>query len=562
MPPFDTDDLTGAVRRLEEADPGDRAELAIRIQRMLLEKPNVWGNFPAALAERYRSMIEADRPAVRSIGALAAGHFAYSGEDFYDDVEAVDETEAAAAVFDALDDESPLVRQVAAGCGVDHLGDVVSRVLDDPEYRPLPAGEIATTLFRRLHDDDPTVRLRIGATVLHYGDELFRAHPEARAAVRTLVGVFDDDLNANCVYDRPTAAPRRAAFRVLELTFGEYDESPVVAHVDEIAARLSDEHRQVGRSAGRLLERLRAAGHITVKDIADEVITAATRLDADRWWSGFPELALRTALARDDAVEPVYEHLRARYTAANKEMREWSGGDAYLIAFSRLVRAADHPFDPHAETLAATIARDTAATDGTDPLVLLAPDFPEFVAEQLRRGYGRVVEDDLGRRRRFCADLVVDVADRNPTAVEGVPDVLAENFADRRVRDTIAALVDAHPELAVHAVPEGFARSECEAPLSTDRLELIEETAAHWERAPDGLVETLVDTAGYSYTDRWAPNRRGAVRALVALHEGGLSVLPESFGPFVDRYEQGAFDEDDDPVDPLEMDAAESAGLR
>lgn len=564
MPPFDTDELTDAVQRLEEAAPANRADIAFEIQRILLENPNFWGNFPPALAERYQSMLEADRPAVRSVGALAAGHFAYCGGDFYEDVEAVDSTEAAAALFDALEGESPLVRQVAAGCGLNRLGDVVSRVLDDPEYQPLPTEEIAATLLERLRDDDPTVRLRVGAVVFHNGDELLRALPDTQGAVETLVSTFEDDLNASCVYDRPTAAPRHAAFTVLRQTLEEYDESPVVDHVDEIADRLSDENYNGRRAAGRLLERLRTAGHITIEDVSDDIITAAEQLDAKKWRSLFPELALRTALTRDDATGPVYEHFQTKYTATNTTRTAWGSRDSYLIALSRLVRAADYPFDPHAETLAEVIAQDTAATDGTDPLVLLASDHPEFVAEQLRQGYRRLVEGELDRQSRFSTDLVVDVADRNPAAIEGVPEVLAEDFTTRRVRKVITALVDAHPEHAVHVVPDGFANSEWEAPLSIHHSELIEETAAHWERVPDNVVETLIDTAGFSYTDRWAPERRGAIRAFVTLHTEGLIALPEGFGPFVDLYEEGAFDEDgdDDPIDPLETDAAERAGLR
>ncbi len=564
MPPFDTDELTDAVQRLEEAEPGSRAEIAIEIQRILLEDANCWGNFPPVLAERYHSMLEADRPAVRSVGALVAGHFAYSSEDFYEDVDAVDGTEAAAAIFNALNDESPLVRQVAAGCGLNRLGDVVSRVLDDPEYQPLPTDDIATTLFERLCDDDPTVRLRVGAVVVHYGDELLRAYPDTRPAVESLVDTFEDDLNAYCAYDRPTAAPRHAAFTVLSQTLGEYDESLVVDHVDEIAARLSDENRDGRRSAARLLARLRAAGHVTIEDFTDDIVAAAKRFDAEEYGHRFPKLALRTALTSNDAIGPVYEHFQTKYTAVNTTRTTWTSGDSYLVALSRLVRAADYPFDQHAETLAAIIAQDTAATDSTDPLVLLAADHPEFVADQLRGGYERLVEGGLDRRSRFATDLVVAVADRNPAAIEGVPEVLAEDFTNGLVRDTIAALVDAHPDRAVHVVPDGFASSEWEAPLSTHHSELIEETATHWECVPDNLVETLVDTAGFSYTDRWARERRGAVRALVALHNEGQSVLPEGFDPFVALYEDGAFDEDgeDDPIDPLETDAAERAGLR
>lgn len=564
MPPFDTDELTDAVQRLEAAEPADRAEIATDIHRILLEEPNVWGNFPPALAERYQSMLKADRPAVRGVGALAAGHFANSGEDFYEDVGPVDGTEAAAAIFDALDDESPLVRKIAAGCGLNRFGDVVSRILDDPEYQPLPTDEIAAKLLERLRDDDPTVRLRIGAVVFHYGDELLRAHPDTRAAIEALVGTFEDDLNAYCIYDRPTAAPRHAAFTVLRQTLEEYDESLVVDHVDEIAARLSDENREVRRSAGRLLERLQTAGHITNDDINDDIITAAEQLEAEEWGALFPKLALRTGLTRDDAVGPVYEHLQTRYIATNTTRTTWSSRDSYLIALSRLVRAADYPFDPHAETLAAMVAQDTAATDGIDPLILLAADHPEFVAEQLRQGYRRLVEGDLERRSRFSTDLVVDVADRNPAAIEGVPEVLAEDFANGRVREVITVLVDAHPERVHHVMSDGYAKSEWEAPLSTEHSELIEETAAHWERVPDNLVETLIDTSGFSYTDRWAEERRGAVRAIVALHKEELPVLPEGFGPFVHLYEEGAFDEDgdDDPLDPLETDAADGAGLR
>jgi hypothetical protein len=557
MPPSDTDELADLARRLAEADPEEKPAFAIQIQEILLDDINCWGNFPSTLATQFQSMLDEDDPSVRSVGALVAGHVGVYGDEYYTDEYDGDRAEVAASVFDALGDESPVVRQAAASPR--RLGNIVEEALDNDQYRPIPLERMAAMLFELLHDSDPAVRRRIGKVFFAHGAALLDVHPDPRTAVETLVDTFGDPVNAYCTYTRPVASPRHVALMTLEQGFEEYDGSLLANHGEAVAERLHDERRRVRTWAARLLDTLVSAGIVPVGDIADDVITAAQRDDPRAMGRRFPRLALRVAPVEQDAVDPVYGHLRQRFTVTNTRTDRWRSDDPYLIGLSRLVRVADHSFDLPGETLAAVIAQDTAATDRKDPLALLAPDHPEFVADQLRQGYRLLVEGKLDYSSRFYRDLVVDVADRNPAAIEGVPETLAENLSSNDVRKTMTALVDAHPDLAAHVVPDAYARADWEPSLRFQHSQLIEETAEHWETVPDDLIETLVETVG---TDRSEKRRRFAIRALVALDEEGLSVLPERFSPFVDLYDRGAFDDDGDPVDPLRTDAAESAGLR
>ena len=552
MPPFESDGLADLARRLEQADSDERAALAPQVQKMLLDDIDSWGDLTPAIVTQFLSMLDEADPATRSVGVFVAGHVALYGDEYVDD-----RADIAASVFDALGDESPVVRQTAANSR--RLGNIVEKALKDGEYRPIPRERIAATLFELLHDPDPAVRRRIGKVVFLHGADLIGVHSDPAAAVDTLVRTLEDPVNAYCTYTRPVVSPRHAALVTLNDGFEEYDGSLVADHADSVAEHLHDGRRRVRARASRLLDTLASVGVVPVGDIAEDVVTAAQRYDSRALGWRFPQLALRVALVRGDAVGPVYEHLRTRFTVTNTRTDRWQGDDPDLVALSRLVRAADRSFDPPAETLAAVIAQDTGATDGTDPLALLAPDHPEFVADQLRRGYRLLVEGELDYSSRFYRNLVVSVADRNQAAIGNVPELLAENLPRSEVRKTMTAFVDAHPELAAHVVPDAFARAEWEPPLRYQHSQLIEETAEHWETAPDDLAETLVETVG---SDRSEKRRRFAVRALVALHEAGLSVLPVRFSPFVDLYDQGAFDDDGDPVDPLETDAAGSAGLR
>lgn len=551
MPPSESDDLATVASRLDDADPDERAALAPAVQELLLDDVGSWGDLTPSVVTQLLSLLDGADPTTRSVGVFVAGHVAVYGEEYVDD-----RAEVAASVVDALDDESPVVRQAAAN--TQRLDRIVEEALEDDEFRPMSRDRLAVTLLERLHDPDPAVRRRVGKLLFSHGAALLSAHPDPTTAVETLVDALGDPLDGFGTYQRPVTSPRLAALATLEQGFEAYDGSLLAGHVEAVADRLHDDRRRVRSWAASLLETLASAGVVPVEAVAEDVVAAARRTDARALGRRFPRLALRVALAVPGAVDPVYDHLWTRVTAANTSTDRWQAEDPDLVALSRLVRAADRSSDPPAETLAVLLARDTAATDGTDPLALLAPEHPGFVADQLRRGYRLLVDGELDYSSRFYRDLVVDVADRNPAAVEGVPELLAENLPSSEVRKTMAALVDAHPDLAAPVVPDGYARAEWEPPLRYQHSELIETTAEHWASAPEGLVEALVETVG---TDRSEKRRRFAVRALVALHEQGLSVLPERFSPFVDLYDRGAFG-GDDPLDPLETEAAEHAGLR
>ena len=552
MPPSESDSLEDLSRRLNQADPSERAALAPQAIEILLDDLTMWEDLTPDIVTQFLSLLNEDDPATRSVGVFVAGHIAVHGDEYVDS-----RSDVAASVFNALGDESPVVRQTAANSK--RLDDIVEEALEDGEYQPISREGIAVTLFELLHDPDPAVRRRIGKIFFSHGADLIDAHPDPATAVGTLVDAFGDSLNAYCTYTRPVTSPRHAALMTLSQGFEEYDGSLLADHVDSVAERLYDDRRRVRSWAARLLDTLASVGVGSVEDIADNVVSAAQRNDSGALGLQFPRLALRVALIRQAAVDPVYDHLRTRYTVANTSTDRWQGDDPDLIAFSRLVRAADRSFAPPAETLATIIARNTAATDGTDPLALLAPEHPAFVADQLRQGYQLLVDGEIDYRSRFYRDLVVDVADQDPTAIKGVPEILAENLPRSEGRKTMTALVGAHPDLVAHLVPDAYAHAEWEPPLRYQHSQLIEETAEHWEAVPDTLTKTLIETVG---TDRSEKRRRGAIRALVALDEAGLSVLPERFSPFVDLYDQGAFNDDDDPVDPLETDAAEVARLR
>lgn len=550
MPPSDPTELEALCRQLDRTDPDERATLAPQVQKLLLDEIETWGDLTADVLERCLPLCSGGDPATRSVGVFVASHVAIYGEDYVDD-----QGEVAALVFEALGDESAVVRHAAANSS--RLDDIVAKALADEAYRPVPRAQMAERLFDLLHDPDPAVRRRVGKVVSAHGGELLGVHADPATAVETLLDTLGDPVNGYGTYARPVVAPRHAALMTLTEGIDAYDASLLADHTVAIAACLHDDRRRGRFQAARLLDTATRAGGIPVTEIVDDVVSAAQRRTPEKLNVRFPPLALRVALNTAHAVDPVYDYLWARVTAANTETDRWDGSDPFLVALSRLVRAADQSFAPPAETLATLIARDRAATDGTDPLVLLAPDHPEFVADQLRLGYRLLVDGELDYSSRFDRDLVVDVADRNPAAIDGVPELLAKNIPNGDVRETMAALVDAHPDLAAHVVPDAFARVEWEPPLRFQHAQLIEATAAHWETVPDEFVETLVETVGAVRSEK---HRRFAIRALVALDEAGLSVLPERFSPFIDLYDQGVF-EGDDPLDPLQTDAAEHAGL-
>lgn len=552
MPPSEPATLEELAHRLAQAGPDEQATLAPQALQILLDDDILWGDLSTDIVTQLLSLLDEPNPTTRSAGVFVAGHVALYGDEYVDD-----RFDVAVSVFDALEDESPMVRQTAANSR--RLDRIVEEAFDDSERYPISLDRIATLLFDLLHDPDPVVRRRIGQVVRSHGADLISVHPDPTTAGETLVGTFGDSLDGYCIYTRPVAAPRHAALMTLDQGFEDYDASFLAAHTDSIAELLHDSRRRVRSWAARLLDTLVPAGIVSVEDIADDVITAARRNYPKAPGTQFPRLALRVALVREDAVEPVYDHLRRRYTAANTSTDRWKADDPDLIALSRLVRAADRSFDPPAKTLAAIIGRDTSATEKTDPLVLLAPDHPEFVADQLRQGYRLLVDGEIDHSARFYTDLVVAVADRNPAAIEGVPEILAENLPRSEVRKTMTALVAAYPDLVAHLVPAAYARAAWEPPLRYQHSQLIEKTAEHWETVPDTLTSTLVETVGTGPSEK---RRRFAIRALVALDEAEPSVLPERFRPFVDLYDRGAFHDDDDPVDPLETDAAEVAGLR
>ncbi|WP_436347350.1 hypothetical protein [Natronorubrum sp. FCH18a] len=563
MPQSETT-LYELCRELDDASPADRPAIASRLHRYVLEDPNAWAEISDPVVELLVPLIDAPDPTVRSRAVFVLNHVGASGSEWCEFSErTVTQSEIVERILDVFDDESKTVRQTVATPF--YLEDIVQGVLDgDIEVSSV---RLASRLFDALHDSAPIVRKRVGKIVSTHGADLLEAHPESEVAVASLVETLSDPVDGFGVYQQPAVSPRRAALHTLRKGVEHYDTAVLIDHMTPVTSRLQDDRKAVRRAATSLLAELYDRDVIVLDQFADDVLAAIEEGLYPKWWDQYDRLALAVALTSPGAVQPVCEHFRSGITAENAWKDRWSADESLLVALSRLVRVSDASFDPAIETLAKIIARDTTASADTDPLVLLASAHPKFVASQLRDGYRKLVAGDLDHNARFYNDrfyreLVVEVADENPDAIDGVPKILAEDITNRYARRTFLALVEAHPDRSAAHVQAAFENDDWEPPLRFRYSELIETSAAHWHDIPDGLVEVLVETVGaeskstLDYTKR----RRYAVRALVVLHEQGFSVLPDGFEPFVTLYHEGVFD-DDEGTDPIDTAAAESAGL-
>lgn len=539
--------IAGAPRR-------EQRERAPELQRYILEDVARWEELDSEVTETLLPLLDAPDAPVRSAAAFVLQHAAS-----YDGV-TQDREALAAKLLSMLDDDSPVVRQTVANPSA---LENVYRDTRDAEFEPVPLDELARTLFDALHDPTPVVRTRVAGLFPRHGEDLLDAHPDTETAIERLVETFEDPVDGLGSNVARASTPRQVALRLLRRTLDDHDDALVARHVDAIAGCLADDDRRVARAAAALLEDLRDRDAIAVEDVADRVVAA---LEADQLPVGtgnVDRVALAVALARPDAVELAYDRFTAYVSAENTSTDSWRSDDSTLVALSRLVRASDRSFDPPMETLAAIIGRDTTASEDTDPLVLLAPEHPEYVAEELRAGYRKLVAGDLDYNDRFYRDLVVDVAAANPRAIEGVPEILATDISGQYVRKTLTALVEAHPDHAGHVVPEAVGTVDWEPPVRYQVSALVERTAEQWTDVPDDLVTSLVATVEETTSERDADRRRYALRALVALHDQGLAVLPDRLTPFIDQYHAGVFHEDDEDeaTDPLETAVAESLGL-
>lgn len=548
--------LQELCQRLDAANRSERREIAPRLHRYVLEDPNRWTHISDGVVETLVEHLDAPDSTVRCAALFVLGHVGANGEEWCEfSGETYTRSDVVEGILDAFDDDCASVRQTAARPG--HLSDVAEGVLSGEV--DVPTTRLVSQLFDGLHDSTPVVRKRVADVFEAHGSDLIAAHPEPQQAVASLVAALGDPVDAFGVYQNPARTPRWAALDALREGLDEYDPQVLVEDVATVTTLLEDDQLQVRMGATYLLAELYDRDELALDQFADDVLAAMDEGLYPKWWEPYDRLALTVGLEYPESVETVYAHFRSAVTAENTKKDRWTADDSVLLALSRLIRASDASFDQPLETLAETVAWDTTVSDDTDPLVLLASPHPEFVASQLRDGYRAFVAGEWDENRRFYRDLVVEVADENPAAIDGVPEILADEISKSHVRKALSGLVEAHPQHAAGVVPGAFDRADWEVPMGRWYSELIEATAGYWTEVPDWLVDILIDTVAIP-EERYASKRRYAIRALVALHEEGLQVLPDGFEPFVELYHAGRFD-DEAETDPLETGAAEAAGL-
>lgn len=541
--------LAELLADLDAAEPAERSEILGTMQRTILEDPALLGDRPATGADTLTECLDSDDPGVRA-GAvnLLPGFLNDDSVTFSEDEDAI-----AGRILTMIDDENRHVRQTVLSPAV--TNSLVGDALDDGGTNSKPLPWLSERLLDRLHDPVPIVRKRAAYYIESHAVTIIEAHPDTEAAIAALVAAFDDDLDA-LAPNRDATTPRYAAVRALKM-FADHDEQRVAAQTDAIGGLLTDDTRNVRSVATRLLLSVYEEDLITMEALEPHVRRA---VDAGTFplWSDTRSFLVEFARTYPDAVDPVYEHFWGEITAERTDYSHRFSENRSVDGLVTLLRETNPTTHPPAETLVE--AADEVDFSETDPLVVLAVDHPEFVAEQLRTGYQKVVDGELRGRNRFNRELAAAVAEENEAAVDGVPAVLGQDLQNRYLLRGMYDLAAVCPGRVAEAFPESLRTGHWGVPVSNKLPKLIERTAGEWQGIPEEMVEDLVGTVEYERNDTtW--RRSNALCALVALYEHGHDAVPDRVDPFVELYHEGAFDEDrEDPVDPLETNAAVLGG--
>lgn len=525
--------------RIDCAAPQDRARLAGDLQRSLAEDMAKWTEVTDEAVELLAARVDDSSVGVRCVAVLVLSHVAAYD---YDEITA-DRSALAARVLERVDDESPRVRQVVFRPRL--AGHIVEATFNDEAFTPKPPAWLAVTCLDHLDDPAAVVRKRVGNLVESHGSDLVREHPDTQSAVATLAGALEDPLNA-VAPDREAASPRSAALVALRSVTD--DEPDLVArHIDVACTLQQDARLGIRQRAAELVLALYEADAIELEDVATQTTEA---IDAHGFplIDGYRDFAVSIALADPAKLEVVYRRL-AEWVTAENTTSSWRYpiGES-LAPLCRLVRESEQSFDPPIETLVELVERSDEELSGTDPLALLAPHHPDFVANELRDGYREVAVGDARPTRRFDAELVVDVADRNDRAIVGIPGELVDGLEEREILRAFVDLAAAHPDTVSGHVADAVDALEWSPPLTTTASEFVEVTTGLWDGPPIEVFRALAATVE-SQKDRHWKRRWRAARVLASLSEDGHDCTPDRFGPLVEAYRNGALDDEVDPLD-------------
>ncbi|WP_207592872.1 hypothetical protein [Halomontanus rarus] len=531
--------------RLAEADPTAESAVMGQISRLYLDDPSEWSMDPTAQSiELLQSYLDHDDPELRSgavfmLSTIAAGTLLEP-----DSEDAVDRSALSAQLLELIDDDSPQVRQVIVSTGA--LGGVVDTVLDDSfptsetddeRIPPKSISWLAMALFERLHDPAPIVRKRVASHLDSHAVELLEEHPDASAAIGTVIDTLEDDLDA-LAPNRDAATPRYAAARVL-CDVAANSPALLLDHVDRLDGYLDVDEDEIRTRVARTLGRLIHSDHVDRTDVAERVVDRlasqgrAPQDDAD--------LLASAALAASDESGKTEAALTAGLQVQSPRHRS-TGADT----LARYVRQSDRSFEPHFEAVAEYSDARPFAERSEDPLVTLAAAYPGFVAECLIDWHESVVEGSA--HRTIDDDLLVEICDQNPTAIEEFLPYVVETAGpefdyERSDRhhvspsvQTLDALAERRSAMIADVVPDLLAARGRSAPLD-DRVSSLVEAVA--DVGPPVTDETVAALEG---TLRSVEGNLGAARALAALYEAGHDAVNDDYEIFVDPYREGALD--------------------
>lgn len=533
--------------RLAEAEPTAEPAVMGRISRLYLDNPTEWSapaDPSARSVETLRSYLDHDDPELRSGAAFVLSTIVSGTTPESEDV--VDESALCAQLLELIDDDSRRVRQVIVSTGI--LGGIVGEVLDDDSFPPSATDDesvppkslswLAMALFERLHDPAPIVRKRVASHLDSHALDLLKRHPDAGAAIGAVIDALEDDLDA-LAPNRDATTPRYAAARILRDVAANSPDL-LVDHVDRLDEYLDVDEDEIRTGVARTLGWLIRSDHVDRTDIAERVVDRlaaqgrnALHDDAD--------LLVSAALAANDGSGKTEAALTTLLQVRSPGHRS-KGAEA----LARYVRRSDRSFEPHFEAIAEYSESRPFGERGEDPLVTLAADYPGFVAECLIGWHESVV--DGAANRTIDEDLLVEICDRNPTAIEEFLPYAIEtadpafdyersgrHHVSPSVR-TLHALAKRRPEAVAAVVPDLLTARGRSAPLDERVSGLVEAVADVGPPVTDETVAALEDTL------RSTEGNLGAARALAALYEAGHDAVNDDYEIFVDPYREGALE--------------------
>ncbi|WP_222919212.1 hypothetical protein [Natrinema sp. SYSU A 869] len=566
MPPSEDErSLETLAARVAETPPEERHGPAMELAKRRVETvlPSESAELTDAAIDRLLPHLEDPDPAVRSAVILVLRNAMYFQLQEVD--MAVSEHPPALLadrLLDRIDDEHWSVRQavllptylqpiLTSMFGTDTDVDV------NTDAMSTSAAWLADRLFQRLADPVPVIRKRTSALFFELDDEstVVLAHPEPDRAVTMLVETLTDP--ADTVFNRGDACePKYAAIDTL-IALVEHHPELVTPHLEAILDHLTVDNGHLRFRIVELSVSLLEQGAIEYEAIADDVIDALERGCYPLRTEETMQLLVSVALRRPETVADVASTLRVEL-AENDTRRLYAQHAAAADALGRLVRESDQTFGSVEETVAERTVDRSLFEAAIDPLLILAEDHPEFVAEKLTDGYEALREEDM-YDGRFDKELLVSVADCNPTAAELVLADLVDGANVHNVQRLLANVSEAHPTLVAEIVPELLDAVDTTPPIPRNVCRILTATVETGPRVPDETVAAVTESVGpIGDTPAYDGNRRyWAVRALIELYERNHDAVPERVEPFVEAYRDGELD---DVVDPLDLPAARKAG--